>query len=127
VLARLFLYFQLKMGIPSMNRVDDSGYYDGSRVFSFLVEPLGLSVDQVKTLLFKLVYSNWINDFLLVLDQFHIEPVCCRWCSFCFSSLFAQFKSLIRDSPWFSSITWIDHSCFLLWKVLVHQFFIYVF
>ena len=30
-----------------MNRVDESGYYDGSRVFSFLVEPLGLTVDQV--------------------------------------------------------------------------------
>ena len=38
------------MGIPSMNRLDDSGYYDGSRVFSFLVEPLGLSVDQVRLL-----------------------------------------------------------------------------
>ena len=39
-----------KMGIPSMNRLDDSGYYDGSRVFSFLVEPLGLSVDHVRLL-----------------------------------------------------------------------------
>ncbi|XP_032777415.2 lysophospholipid acyltransferase 1 [Daphnia magna] len=39
------------MGIPSMNRVDDSGYYDGSRVFSWLSEPLGLSVDQINFLL----------------------------------------------------------------------------
>ena len=30
-----------------MNRLDESGVYDGSRVFSFMVEPLGLSVDQV--------------------------------------------------------------------------------
>jgi len=43
-----------------MNRLDDSGYYDGSRVFSFMVEPLGLSVDQVKTIISGLVYYNLI-------------------------------------------------------------------
>lgn len=30
-----------------MSRVDENGYYDGSRVFSPLAEALGLSVDQV--------------------------------------------------------------------------------
>ena len=35
------------MGIPSMNRVDDSGYYDGSRVFAWLADIAGLPVDQV--------------------------------------------------------------------------------
>lgn len=41
-----------------MHRLDDSGYYDGSRVFSFLVEPLGLSVDQVINTII-IVYNNY--------------------------------------------------------------------
>jgi hypothetical protein len=50
------------MGIPSMNRVDDSGYYDGSRVFSWLSEPTGLSVDQVCS-----VFHSFL--FILLLMQ----------------------------------------------------------
>jgi len=38
------------MGIPSMNRVDDSGYYDGSRVFAWLADIAGLPVDQINLL-----------------------------------------------------------------------------
>lgn len=44
-----------------MNRVDESGYYDGSRVFSFLVEPLGLTVDQVS-------YTTWISNLMSFID-----------------------------------------------------------
>jgi len=38
------------MGIPSMNRVDDSGYYDGSRAFAWLTDIAGLPVDQINLL-----------------------------------------------------------------------------
>ena len=67
---------------------------------------------------FFFTITCFIFSFLpFFLDQLHFEPVCCCCCSICFSSLFAQFKSLFRDSSWFSFITWIDYGCFLLWKV----------
>ena len=58
------------MGIPSMNRVDDSGYYYGSRVFSWLSEPTGLSVDQVCSILFmKFLIGNSFTNFILCVLQ----------------------------------------------------------
>lgn len=55
-----------------MNRVDDSGNYDGSRVFSFLVEPLGLSVDQVFNN--GIFHTSHVYQFFF-LDQLSTESV----------------------------------------------------
>ncbi|XP_046437718.1 lysophospholipid acyltransferase 6-like [Daphnia pulex] len=62
------------MGIPSMNRVDDSGYYDGSRVFSWLSEPTGLSVDQINFLLSQFTAVGAAFAFRYQLHNSRVAP-----------------------------------------------------